>query len=56
MDCVVVIATTSRLDVVEPSLRRPGRFDKEVEVTVPNPLEREQVSIQIFKQILLLNT
>ncbi|XP_065912262.1 ATPase family gene 2 protein homolog A-like isoform X2 [Dysidea avara] len=49
--CVIVIATTSRLDVVEPSLRRPGRFDKEVEVTVPNPLERKQILEFCFKDI-----
>lgn len=44
MNYAVVIATTNRLDAVESSLRTPGRFDKEVEVAVPNPLERKQVS------------
>merc|ERR1719361_3262900 len=31
---VVVVATTNRLDNVEPSLRRPGRFDMELEIGV----------------------
>ena len=40
---VVVIATTSQIDGVEPSLRRPGRFDKEIEIPVPTALERREV-------------
>ena len=54
MNCAVVIATTNRLDAVEPSLRTPGRFDMEIEVLVPNRLERKQVSQnnhQIFFRI-----
>ena len=44
MKYVVVIATTNNLDAVEPSLRAPGRFEMEIEITVPNRLERKQVS------------
>lgn len=33
-DCVVVIATTNRLDVIERFFRRFGRFDCEFEVGV----------------------
>ena len=43
MNYAIVLATTNKLDAVEPSLRTPGRFDKEIEITVPNPLERRQV-------------
>ena len=43
MTYAVIIATTNKLDAVEPSLRTPGRFDKEIEITVPDPLERKQV-------------
>ena len=40
---VVVIATTNQIDGVEPSLRRPGRFDKEVEIPVPTASDRREV-------------
>ena len=43
MNYAVIMATTNKLDAVEPSLRTPGRFDKEIEITVPDPLERKQV-------------
>ena len=33
---VVVLGATNRPDSVDPALRRPGRFDREVEVAVPN--------------------
>ena len=41
---VVVIATTNQIEAVSLALRRPGRFDKEVEVTVPTAQERREVS------------
>ncbi|MDD9809223.1 MAG: CDC48 family AAA ATPase [Thaumarchaeota archaeon] len=33
---VIVLGATNRQDSVDPALRRPGRFDREVEVSVPN--------------------
>ena len=33
---VVVIGATNRLYAIDPALRRPGRFDKELEVPMPN--------------------
>ena len=50
MNYAVVIATTNKLDAVEPSLRTPGKFDKEVEITVPNHVERKQVSHNDYNQ------
>ncbi|EMS48171.1 Cell division control protein 48-like protein B [Triticum urartu] len=40
---VVVVASTNRVDAIDPALRRPGRFDSEIEVTVPTVEERLQI-------------
>jgi cell division protease FtsH len=39
-DGVVVLAATNRPDALDPALRRPGRFDREVMVPLPNRAER----------------
>lgn len=33
---VVVIAATNRVNAIDPALRRPGRFDREIEISVPS--------------------
>ncbi|NVM28034.1 MAG: CDC48 family AAA ATPase [Candidatus Helarchaeota archaeon] len=33
---VVVIAATNRVNAIDPALRRPGRFDREIEIKVPS--------------------
>ncbi|HEY4699059.1 MAG TPA: AAA family ATPase, partial [Nitrososphaerales archaeon] len=43
---VVVIGATNRPDSVDPALRRPGRFDREIEIGVPNAEARLEI-IQI---------
>ncbi len=40
---VVVIGATNRPDSVDPALRRPGRFDREIEIGVPNAEARFEV-------------
>lgn len=37
---VMVLGATNRPDSVDPALRRPGRFDREFEISVPNDDER----------------
>ena len=40
---VIVLGATNRPDGVDPALRRPGRFDREVEISVPNKDGRLEV-------------
>ena len=40
---IVVIAATNRLDTLDPALLRPGRFDRHVEVTLPDVTAREKI-------------
>src|SRR3990172_7997318 len=40
---VVVIGATNRIDAIDPALRRPGRFDREIEIGVPDRNERFEI-------------
>jgi len=40
---VIVIAATNRPEALDPALRRPGRFDREIEVGVPTKNGRKEI-------------
>ncbi|MCE5296066.1 MAG: CDC48 family AAA ATPase [Euryarchaeota archaeon] len=40
---VIVIAATNREDSIDPALRRPGRFDREIEIGVPSKFGRKEI-------------
>ena len=40
---IVVIAATNRPEVLDPALLRPGRFDRQVEIPLPNQAERAAI-------------
>jgi len=42
-DNVIVIGATNRRDAIDPALRRPGRFDREIEIGVPDREGRAEI-------------
>ena len=42
-DGVIIVAATNRRDVLDPALLRPGRFDREVQVPIPDIKGREKI-------------
>ncbi|MBQ9024222.1 MAG: ATP-dependent zinc metalloprotease FtsH [Bacilli bacterium] len=40
---IIIIAATNRPDVLDPALLRPGRFDRQVTVSLPDVNEREDI-------------
>ena len=42
-DGVIILAATNRPDVLDPALLRPGRFDRQVVVDMPDVQERESI-------------
>ncbi|MDR2767897.1 MAG: ATP-dependent zinc metalloprotease FtsH [Treponema sp.] len=42
-DGVIILAATNRPDVLDPALLRPGRFDRQVSVAMPDIKEREAI-------------
>ena len=50
---VIVLAATNRPDVLDPALLRPGRFDRQVHVSLPDIKEREAILIVHAKKIKL---
>lgn len=52
---VIVIAATNRPDVLDPALLRPGRFDRQVVVALPDVKGREQILGVHMRKLLLAN-
>jgi AFG3 family protein len=50
-DNVVVFAASNRLDILDKALKRPGRFDRMIEFTLPNLEERAEIYLVHLKQI-----
>ena len=42
-DGVIIVAATNRPDVLDPALLRPGRFDRQVVIDMPDTTEREKI-------------
>jgi transitional endoplasmic reticulum ATPase len=52
---VIIIAATNRPNAIDPALRRPGRFDREIEIKVPDKRGRLEI-LQIHTRNMPLDT
>ena len=50
---VMVLAATNRPDSLDPALRRGGRFDKEINLSVPSEAVRHQILLALTRQMTL---
>lgn len=48
---VLVLAATNRPHALDPALRRPGRFDKEIEIGIPNAADRLDILKKFLKNV-----
>ena len=55
-NAVVVLAATNRADILDPALLRPGRFDRQVEVGLPDRKDREAIVKIYLKKVKLDNS
>ncbi|KAA8564984.1 hypothetical protein EYC84_010753 [Monilinia fructicola] len=50
---VIIIAATNRPDTLDPALRRAGRFNKEINLGVPNEAAREKILRALTQKLIL---
>ena len=43
LNSVIVIAATNRPDIIDPALLRPGRFDRMIEIGLPDEKARQEI-------------
>lgn len=48
---VVVLGATNRPNALDPAIRRPGRFDREVEISIPNATNRLEILQVLLSRI-----
>lgn len=48
---VMVLAATNRPDALDPALRRPGRFDREIEIGIPNVAGRRDIITTVLRNV-----
>lgn len=48
---IVILGATNRPNALDPALRRPGRFDREVEIGVPNSSARTDILATLLRDI-----
>lgn len=50
-DAVIILAATNLADSLDPAIKRPGRFDRQIEITLPSIDERREIYNVHLKKI-----
>jgi transitional endoplasmic reticulum ATPase len=50
---VIIIGATDKIDLIDPAFRRSGRFDREIEIGLPNPSARLEI-LRIYTRNVVL--
>lgn len=50
-ESVIILAATNLADTLDPALKRPGRFDRQIEITLPSIEERKEIYNVHLKKI-----
>ncbi|KAF0436992.1 AAA-domain-containing protein [Gigaspora margarita] len=50
-DRIVVISATNRQNALDEALRRPGRFDREIEIGIPNATSRFSILLTLLRKV-----
>lgn len=50
-DKILIIGATNRPNVIDMALRRPGRFEKEIEIPIPNREAREKILTTLLSKV-----
>ena len=53
MQRVVILASTNRVDILDPALLRPGRFDRQIAIDLPTLPERKAIFDVYLGKVLL---
>ena len=50
-EAVIILAATNLADTLDPAIKRPGRFDRQIEITLPTIDERREIYNVHLKKI-----
>jgi len=48
---LIIIGATNRPDTIDAAMRRPGRFDREIEIGIPSQIQRKDILMKLLSKI-----
>ena len=54
-DRIIIVAATNLANTLDQALLRPGRFDRKIEITLPNANERKEILKIHLRNVIFMN-